>query len=169
MKVRTRGWLFGGLAAGLLVSFHGASGQAPKADDDTALTRTRAEVQKLDDLYKNAVVAITQIYQEGPPAAKVAKAVFGAMEKKGHHAARLVDATGSPLNEANVPVTEFEKRAAKAMRDGQTIYEEVVGKGNERRLLTATVVPAVLPRCASCHGVKEGELLGFIRYDVPVK
>jgi hypothetical protein len=55
------------------------------------------------------------------------------------------------------------------MQAGKTSLEEVVGEGAERRLLVATVVPAVLPRCASCHGVKEGELLGFIRYDLPVK
>ena len=36
-------------------------------------------------------------------------------------------------------------------------------------LCAATVVPAVHERCATCHGVKQGDLLGFIRYDLPVK
>jgi hypothetical protein len=123
----------------------------------------------LDDLYKNAVVSITQIYKDGPPAIKVAKDVFAAMNDKGHHDARLVDASGSPLNEANVPKSDFEKRAAEAMQAGKPYYEEVTGEGAERRLLAATIVPAVLPRCASCHGAAEGDLLGFIRYDVPIK
>ena len=139
------------------------------AADDEALERTRAHVKMLDELYKNAVVSITNTYKDGPPAAKVAKQVFAAMEKSGHHSARLVDATGSPLNEANVPRSDFEKRAEKVMRDGKPYYEEVVGAGADRRLLVATVVPAVLPRCATCHGVKEGDLLGFIRYDIAVK
>ncbi len=141
------------------------------ADDkeDAALARTRGEVKMLDDLYKNAVVSITQRYMDGPPAAKVAKDVFGAMAKAGHHDAKLVDATGNPQNEANLPATEFEKRAADAMRAGKPYYEEVVGAGADRHLLAATVVPAVLPKCASCHGVNEGDLLGFIRYDLLVK
>jgi hypothetical protein len=136
---------------------------------DPAVQRTRDQVKMLDDLYKNAVVAITQVYDDGPPAIRVAHKVFAAMEKAGHHSARLVDATGSPLNEKNSAVTPFEKKAEEAIRAGKPYYEEVVGSGEQRRLMAATVVPAVLPRCAKCHGVKEGELLGFIRYDLPVR
>jgi hypothetical protein len=55
------------------------------------------------------------------------------------------------------------------MRRGETYLDEVVGEGPDRRLLAATVVPAVHARCASCHAVEEGDLLGFIRYDVPVR
>ncbi len=135
---------------------------------DAALERTREEVQKLDILYKNAVVAVTQLY-DGPPAIKVAKKVFGVMDEKGYHSAKLVDATGAPQNEANLPQTPFEKRAEKAIRSGKPYYEEVVGEGKDRRLLAATIVPAVHEKCAKCHGVKEGDLLGFIRYDLPVK
>jgi hypothetical protein len=156
-----------GIAA--LSSFAGRPAVGGPEDGDPALERARAQVRMLDDLYKTAVVSMTQVYKDGPPAAKVAKEVFAAMKDKGHHDARLVDASGSPLNEANEPKTDFEKRAFDAMQAGKTSLEEVVGEGAERRLLVATVVPAVLPRCASCHGVKEGELLGFIRYDLPVK
>jgi hypothetical protein len=136
--------------------------------DDAALARARRQVKMLDDLYKNAVVSITRIYDDGPPAVRVAKQVFKAMEEGKHHSARLVDATGSPLNEVNRPATPFEERAEKAIQEGKPYYEEVVGEGADRRLLAATVVPAVLPRCAKCHGVKEGELLGFLRYEVKV-
>jgi hypothetical protein len=30
-------------------------------------------------------------------------------------------------------------------------------------------VPAVMKQCASCHGVKEGTLLGAIVYELPIK
>lgn len=135
---------------------------------DAELDRTRAQVKMLDTLYKNAVVAVTNTY-DGPPAIKIAKNVFAAMEKDGWHSARLVDATGSPQNEANLPTSAFEKKAAEAIKGGKSYYEEVSGTGANRRLYAATVVPAVLKKCAKCHGVKEGELLGFIRYDIPVK
>jgi hypothetical protein len=140
---------------------------APAAD--AALERTRAQVQMLDALYKNAVVSVTKVYPKGAPAIRVAKDVFGAMQKGGFHDAKLVDSTGNPLGEDNEPKTDFEKRADKAIQSGKPYYEEVVGEGANRHLLAATIVPAVLPRCAACHGVKEGDLLGFIRYDLPVK
>ena len=142
--------------------------QTKTSAPDEALARTREEVQKLDVLYKNAVVAITDMY-DGPPAIKVAKKVFASMDDKGYHSAKLVDASGAPQNEANLPQTPFEKHAEGAIRTGKPYYEEVVGEGNNRRLLAATVVPAVHKKCATCHGTKEGDLLGFIRYDLPVK
>ncbi len=156
------------LTAGLGLPAGARPAGAAEDDTDASLKRTREQVQMLDTLYKNAVVAITDMYTK-PPAIKVAKKVFAAMEKEGWHEARLVDVTGAPLGEDNDPKSEFEKRAAEAIRAGKPYFEQVVGEGKDRRLLAATVVPAVHERCAVCHGVKQGELLGFIRYDVPVK
>src|SRR3954447_7506989 len=136
--------------------------------DDPALDRARAQARMLDDLFKVAVVDITNRY-DGPPAAKVAQSMFAAAKDKKYFNAKLVDATGSPLNEANVPGDEFEKRAAEAMTAGKAYHEEVIGRGPSRRLRVATVVPAVTKKCAACHGVKEGDLLGFLSYDLPVK
>ena len=136
--------------------------------DDPALERTRTQVKMLDELYKNAVVSITNKYN-GPPAIKVAMELFAAMEKSGWHKAKLVDASGSPKNEANLPQSAFEKRAAVAMRAGKAYFEEVDGAGPARTLRAATIVPAVTKKCAKCHGANEGDLLGFIRYEVPVK
>lgn len=138
------------------------------AESDPALKRTRDEVQLLDELYKNALVSITKRY-DGPPAIRVAQDVFAAMAKSGRHKAKLVDASGAPQNEANLPKTDFEKRAAAAMRKGKAYYDEVVGTGAKRKLLAATIVPAVHKKCATCHGANEGDLLGFIRYEVPVR
>ena len=150
---------------------------APKAKSeakaDPALERTREQVKMLDDLYKTAVVAISQTYvatEKDVPAIMVAKQVFTGMRKKGWHSGRLVDATGDPFNDENSPATEFEKEAYKAIRAGQPYYEKVVGEGNNRRLLAATVVPAVIPGCIKCHHDKKvGDVLGFLRYEVPVK
>jgi hypothetical protein len=143
-----------------------ASGSAPETD--RALERTRAQAKMLDDLFKVAVVDITNRY-DGPPAAKVAKAIFAAAQDKKYFKAKLLDATGSPQNEANVPQDEFEKRAAKAMTEGKAYLEEVIGEGDARSLRVATVVPAVTQKCAKCHGVKQGDLLGFLSYELPIK
>jgi hypothetical protein len=153
---------------GLAPSAPVCAGDAAENPADPALERTREQVKMLDGLYKNAVVSITKTY-DGPPAIRVAKQVFAAMEKDGWHSAKLVDVTGSPQNEANLPATAFEKNAAEAIRAGKPYYEELHGTGAKRRLYAATVVPAVLKKCATCHGVQEGQLLGFIRYDIPVK
>jgi hypothetical protein len=164
---------FGGLLATLGLSatlaLSGSPAEAGDPAEDPAVDRARQQVEMLDALYKTAVVSITERYQRGQPAIMVAKDVFGAMDELGHHSARLVDATGAPLGEANDAETDFERRAVEAMRRGETYLDEVVGEGPDRRLLAATVVPAVHARCASCHAVEEGDLLGFIRYDVPVR
>jgi hypothetical protein len=145
----------------------------PSGDADPALERAREKVKMLDDLYKNAVVSITRRYVEAKteqPAIMVAQDVFGAMEKQGWHSAKLVDATGEPLNEENAPQTDFEKDAMKAINSGKPYFDRVVGQGKDRRLLAATVVPVVMKRCADCHAQRKlGEVLGFIRYDLPIK
>jgi hypothetical protein len=140
---------------------------------DPAVERAREQVKMLDDLYKNAVVSITKTYvdnQEDRPAIMIAKDIFGAMKKQGWHSARLVDATGEPINDANAPRTDFEKEAFRRIRAGQPYYDRVVGEGKDRRLLAATVVPVVMKKCTECHeDRKVGEVLGFLRYEVPVK
>jgi hypothetical protein len=140
--------------------------------DKAAVERTREQTQMLDDLYKTAVVGITTTYgekQSAKPAAVVAGMVFEAMKKKGWHNARLVDASGDPKNEDNVAKTDFEKKAVKAMKDGKKTFEEIGEADGKPVLRTATVVPAVLKSCAKCHGVEEGDLLGTIVYELPIK
>ncbi len=177
--------LFGGSAclAALTVAFGIPREDAARADDqptspaapaaDPAVERAREQVKMLDDMYKNAVVSITKTYvakQDDRPAIMIAKDVFGAMQKKGWHSARLVDATGDPLNDVNAPETDFEKEAFRRIRSGQPYYDRVVGEGKDRKLLAATVVPVVMATCAECHqDRKVGEVLGFLRYEVPVK
>lgn len=157
--------------AGLL----GSTGtqQAQAADPDpAALTRAKEQAKMLDDLYKTAVVGMTKTYvnQQGDtPAATVAKELFVAMHKAGHHHARLVDATGNPKDDENLPKTKFEKAAVKALLDGKATLDEVGETEGKQVYRYATQVPALMKQCASCHGVKEGTLLGVLVYEVPIK
>ena len=147
----------------------------PRAADnpsDPALERARREVRMLDDLYKTAVVLITDQYvnKVGDVAAgELARDLFAAMQKKGWHEAHLVDATGKPINRENRPRDEFESRAIEKIRGGQTYYEEVVREKGRRTLRAATVVPVVMQKCTICHpGYKQGDLLGAISYKLPI-
>ncbi len=177
---RNSGWRLVGGSVGLaaLAAAVGLAGgpEARARDDgaaDPAVERAREQVKMLDDLYKTAVVSVTKTYvnkQEDRPAIMIAKDVFSVMQKKGWHSARLVDATGEPLNELNAPRTEFEKEAARRIRSGETYLDRVVGEGKGRRLLAATAVPVVMKECAVCHGDRKvGDVLGFLRHDVPIR
>lgn len=172
-------WVFvAACAAGLSVSesrgpaVAPVSAAEPKGPDKAAVERTREQVKMLDDLYKTAVVKITAVYvgQQGEvPAAVAAMAIFEEMKKKGWHNARLVDASGKPKNKDNVAKTDFEKKAVAAMKEGKPYFEEI-GEANGKPVFrAATVVPAVMKECASCHKVKEGTLLGTIVYELPIK
>jgi hypothetical protein len=141
--------------------------------DEAAVRRTRETVRMLDDLYKSAVVHVTATYvkaQEKTPAAKVAKQMFRDMQEKGWHSGRLVDATGEPVNPANAPKTEFEKAAIAQLKAGKPYYDEVGQKDGKPVLRAATVVPVVMKQCIACHaGKKEGDLLGALVYELPIK
>src|SRR4029077_6428031 len=63
---------------------------AAAPESDPALGRTRAPAKMLADLFKVAVVGIRNLY-DGPPAAKVAKAIFAAAEEKQYFNAKLLD------------------------------------------------------------------------------
>jgi hypothetical protein len=170
---------------GILGSVSGTSGSAVAADQKTtppksavkgpskeAVARARDQVKMLDDLYKTAVVGITKTYvhQQGEiPAAVVAAEVFEAMKQKKYHNARLIDASGKPKNRHNNPESEFEKKAVDEIKAGKAYYEEIGEKDGKPVFRAATVVPAVMKQCASCHRVKEGDLLGALVYELPIK
>jgi hypothetical protein len=149
-----------------------AAEEKPSKPDEAALQRARDEVKKLDDLYKTAVVGITATYvekQADVPAATVAKAVFEAMHKKGYHTARLVDASGKPKSKKNVAESDFEKKAVADIKGGKSYVEEIGEKDGKPVLRAGTIVPAVMNQCVICHGVKQGDLLGVLVYEVPIK
>ncbi len=121
----------------------------------------------LDTLYKTAVVSVTKRYAEGPPAIKVAMDVFGAcMEKDGWHKAKARRRFGNAPKRRQ-PLRKRTSRSGppKVMQSGPGVLRKKLDGAGEKRLLrVATIVPAVAKRLRSCHGVKEGDLLGFIRY-----
>ena len=145
---------------------------AAKPDAD-ALARARREVKMLDDLYKTTIVFINDTYvKDGNDVAagEIARELFAAMSKKGWHDARLVDATGKPLNDENAPRDDFEKLASKKILGGETYFEEVQEDQGKLYLRAATLVPVVNQKCTICHpGHKVGEVLGSVSYKIEIK
>ena len=96
--------LLSAAAVGIAVFSHSPTSAENKATTDPALQRTRRQVRMLDDLYKSAVVLITEKYvntEDDLPAGTAFKALFSAMKNKGWHEVRLVDATGDPIMPGN--------------------------------------------------------------------
>lgn len=143
---------------------------------DPALERTRKQVRMLDDLYKTAVVLITEKYVNSDtdlPAGTAAKALFASMKKKGWHDVRLVDATGEPIRETNAPADDFEKEAIKQLLAGKPGHEQVVEKDKKRFLRSATAVPVVMKKCTLCHPhyeqAKPGQAIGALSYTIEIE
>lgn len=148
----------------------------PSGGDDAALARTRNTVKMLDDLYKTAVVLITEHYvneDSDLPAGTAAIALFQAMKSKGWHEVRLLDATGQPTNEDNAPQDEFEKRAVKDLLAGKTFVEQVHDRDGTRYLRAATPVPVVMKKCVMCHDhyeqAKPGQAIGALSYTLKIE
>lgn len=168
-----------GLILGLGLLLIGASwllAQGTKADKpDAAVERTRKQTKMLDDLYKTAIVLITEHYVKGdePAAAVAGKLLWKEMKAKGHHEVRLIDATGDPIEAVNAPADEFEKTAIKEILGGKASVDRVVEKDGKRYLRTATIVPVVMKKCVSCHPhyekVPKGQAIGALAYTVPIE
>ena len=143
---------------------------------DLAVERTRRQAKMLDDIYKGGIVLITTHYVNGDedlPAGTAFKKLFEAAKKKGWHEVRLVDATGDPYNHENVAISEFEKRAIKALRAGKPFVDETVTEKDKRYLLAATPIPVVMEKCTMCHSNyefgKKGVVVGALTYRVPIE
>jgi hypothetical protein len=170
-------FVLAGLIAGGAMMVAGCPGAGRAADaaapDREAVKRAHEIVKMLDDLHKGYVVNITATYvkaQERTPAAHVAKKVLKHMEEAGWGTSRLIDTTGSPTNKANVAHTDFEKRAVEKLNAGEGYYSEVAQKDGRPVLRAATRVPVVMKQCLACHpGYNEGDLLGALVYEVPIK
>ncbi len=140
---------------------------------EKTIDQARKTVLMLDDLYKTFIVFITGEYVNDPsvlPAATLCKRVFEAMDKKGWHKARLLDATGTPFNPDNNPKDGFEKDAVKAIVSGESYFERVEKIEGKDYLRVATIVPVVMEGCTICHPDKKlGDLLGAISYSIPLE
>lgn len=144
--------------------------------EDPALARTRKQILMLDDLYKSTIVLITENYvtEKSDLAAGAAfQKVFEAMKQKGHHEVRLLDATGEPFDENNLPKDDFERAAIDKLKKGEKTYEQVVGQGEKRQLRVATPIPVVLKKCILCHPAyetaKPGEAIGALSYTIAIE
>jgi uncharacterized protein YdcH (DUF465 family) len=149
---------------------------ADKEKADVAVQRARKQVLMLDDLYKTAVVLITDKYVQKETdlsAGSAAQALFDAMRKKGHHDVRLLDATGSPYDDDNVARDEFEKEAIRQLKAGQATFERVEQREGGRVLRMATPIPVVMDKCVMCHeaykSAKKGEAIGALSYTMRVE
>ncbi len=148
----------------------------PAAVDPVAVERTRKTVQMLDDIYKTAVVLITDKYvndEEDFPAGSAAIALFDAIEKKGWHKVRLIDASGEPYDDANVAVDDFEKEAVRQLVSGKPYFEQVIVAAGKPYLRAATPVPVVMKKCVMCHphyaDVAPGKPIGAISYTLLIE
>ncbi len=172
------GVLFLALSGGVgIISAHGlAEESSPKtAAKDPAIERARREVRMLDDIYKTAIVLVTEHYVKEDsdlPAGSAFKALFEAVEKKGWHSVRLVDASGAPVNDENVAKEGFEKKAIREILAGKASYDEVIVEGDKKFLVAATAIPVVMEKCIMCHenyrNVEKGKAIGALSYKVPV-
>lgn len=142
---------------------------------DAAVERARREVRMLDDIYKTSIVLITTHYvhdDDDMPAGLAFKALFSAVEKKGWHKVRLIDATGSPYNDENAAKAGFETTAVAELLKGKPSFDTVVTEDNKRFLYAATAVPVVMDKCVMCHDHYEdapkGQAIGAISYRVPI-
>ena len=146
------------------------------AVDQAAVARTRTTVKMLDDVYKSAVVLITEHYvndADDLPAGSAAIALFDAVKQKGWHEVRLIDATGQPLESKNSAQDDFEKLAVKKLKAGEAWHEQVVERDGKSYLRAATPIPVVLKKCTMCHdnynNVPANEAIGILSYTIPVQ
>ncbi len=142
---------------------------------DPAVERARREVKMLDDIYKTAIVLVTEHYVKDDTslaAGSAFKALFEAVGKKGWHEVRLVDATGHPYSDENLPKAGFEKDAIKQLLEGKPAVDKVVVEGEKKFLLAATAIPVVMEKCILCHenykDAPEGKAIGALSYKVPI-
>jgi hypothetical protein len=169
----------GGLTVALLAVLAAVPIRAEKPaakPDDTAVERTRDTVRLLDNVYKNAVVLITETYvhdEDDFPAGSAAVELFKRTAKDGSHQVRLIDVTGMPYDEGNVAADEFERAGVKQLKDGKDYYEEVVAVDGKSQLRAMTPIPVVLEKCAMCHphykDAKAGAAIGALSYMLPIK
>jgi hypothetical protein len=148
---------------------------ADESAEDAAVTRARREVKMIDDLYKTAVVLVTENYVEDETdlgAGSAFRALFDSMREKEWHDARLVDATGQPYEPSNAPHEGFETEAIEKLLAGESFVEQVVEEDGQRYYLAATAVPVVMEKCIMCHShyadVPAGQAIGAISYRVPI-
>jgi hypothetical protein len=151
-------------------------GAAGAKKPDRALERTRKTVRMLDDIYKSAVVLITDKYVNDDkdfPAGSAAIALFKAVKEKNWHEVKLLDVSGEPYNDENVAKDDFEREALRKFKAGESYVDRVEKRGDDRYLRAATPLPVVLEKCAMCHEnykqAKPGQAIGMLSYTLKIE
>lgn len=153
-----------------------AQDAVPGQPTTAAVERSRKMVAMLDNIYKSAVVLITDKYvhdEDDFAAGSAAVLLFENISKSGSHNVRLIDATGNPYDSDNVAKDEFEKEAIRKLKAGAKQHEQVITNEGKHHLRVVTPVPVVMKKCVMCHDhyadVKEGEPIGAISYSFPIE
>ncbi|MBW3598745.1 MAG: DUF3365 domain-containing protein [Planctomycetes bacterium] len=168
------------LAALTMIALAGVVAAQKPADkpkvDEAAVARARKTAAMLDDVYKNAIVLITDKYvhdESDFAAGAAAVQLFKTISDKGWHNVRLLDATGDPFDAENVAKDQFEKEGITSLKQGKATVEQVVQKDDEPYLRVMTPVPVVLKKCIMCHphyeDARPGEPIGAISYTIPIE
>ncbi len=177
MKMAKRLTIASGLLAITMAFAAMTTAKEPKKADDAPaeVRRARRTVKMLDDIYKTAVVLITDKYvhsEDDFPAGGAAVALFDAIKKKGWHEVRLLDATGEPYDDKNVARDKFDKQAIKALKSGKSYLDKVETVDGKRVLRAATPIPVVMKKCVLCHAhyakAKKNEPIGILSYSIPL-
>lgn len=151
---------------------------AKKADQpsEAALERSRKQVRMLDNIYKQAIVLITDKYvhdEDDFAAGSAAVLWFENISKSGSHKVRLIDASGEPYDDKNVAEDDFEREGIKRLKAGANIYDQVQQIEGKLHLRALTPVPVVMKKCIMCHDhyrdVKEGAPIGAISYTLLIE
>lgn len=148
---------------------------ADQGSEKAAIDRARQTVKMLDDIYKGGIVKITDKYvteDSEIPAGTAFKEIFAIAKEKGWHEARLLDVTGKPYNDENVPVDDFEIRAARKIAEGTGFYEEIEEAEDGKYFRAMTAIPVVMEKCIRCHSnydaLPEGQAIGAMGYRLKI-
>jgi hypothetical protein len=147
-----------------------------KQEDPAAIERARNTVKMLDDVYKTAIVLVTEKYVQSKkdyPAGRLAVNWFKAVSEKGHHEVRIIDVSGEPYSQANVAKDDFDTEGVRQMKEGKAFFEQIERKAGKSYLRAMTPVPVVMEKCTLCHdnykSAKPGAAIGALTYKVPIQ
>ena len=134
-----------------------------KKPEDAAVARTRKQVLMLDDLYKTAIVLITENYvkedSDLAAGAAVSEAVRGDAEEGPSRRPPARCHRRAVQRQKRAP-GDFEKAAIAALKSGKPTYEQLTEQDGKRVLKLATPIPVVMKKCIMCHPAYEKAAAG---------